>query len=256
MKPLIGLTPSPEMKKQEHGTFRLHTLNENYSRSVIEAGGIPVMLPSNNTDIENLLDRLDGVVITGGGDIDPSIYGEEKHAKTDGIDAERDAFEQAIVHAAIERDMPLLGICRGLQMLNVALGGTLHQDIDDLVDGSHEHRQQSQNIHHEQTFQTVQIANSDHPLHRMTSSKHIDVNTFHHQSINILANTLDVMAKADDGVVEAVYKPGHSFCLAVQWHPEMIQHEHPEHAAIFQSLVAEAGAYATRRNKREVPELV
>lgn len=256
MKPLIGLTPSPETMEQDHGTFRLHTLNENYSRSVIAVGGIPVMLPTNHQDIDQLLDRLDGVILTGGGDVDPQFFGEAPHAATEKPDAERDAFEFALARAVIERDMPLLGICRGLQVLNVVLGGTLHQDIDALVDGSSEHRQQKQKIHHEQTFQSAQLEDGDHPLRQMAGADHIEINTFHHQAINKLADSLRVVARTEDGIVEAVYNPTMTFGLAVQWHPEMLQHAHAEHAAIFQALIEAASAYRSRASNREVPELV
>lgn len=254
VKPLIGLTPTPEAMKQEHGTFRLHTLNEHYSSSVIGAGGIAVMLPSNNTDIDALLDRLDGVIITGGGDIDPVQFGEAQHEKTGGIDAERDAFEMAIAREAIRRDMPLLGICRGLQILNVALGGTIVQDIPTLLPESAPHAQQAQNIHHEVLFQTVSIAQGENPLRNMTKSDTLEVNSFHHQCIGDVADVLEVMASTDDGVVEAVYHPGVTFGMAVQWHPELVQHKHHEHASIFISFVEASGAYSVR--KREVSELV
>lgn len=256
MKPLIGLTPTPEIKEQEHGTFRLHTLNENYSRSVIAAGGIPVILPSNTIDIDELLDRLDGVIITGGGDVNPVEYGQDPHEKTDGIDAERDQFEQAVVRAALERDMPLLGICRGIQVLNVALGGTLRQDVADLVEDAAEHRQQSLGIHHEELFQTVTLAEGDHPLRHMAGSETLEINSFHHQCIGDLASSLQVMARSADGVIEAAYNPTVSFGIAVQWHPEMLQHAHSEHAALFRGLVEAASAYQTRITNREVVEQV
>lgn len=254
MKPLIGLTPTPEMKKQDHGTFRLHTLNENYSRAVIASGVIAMMLPSNNTDIDSLLDRLDGVIITGGGDIAPSEYGHAPHEKSEGIDAERDAFEMAIAREALRRDMPLLGICRGLQILNVALGGTMVQDIPALLPESQEHAQQSLKIHHEEFFHTVTLAEGEHPLRQMAKGDTLEVNSFHHQCIGDVADVLEVMARTDDGVIEAVYHPGVTFGMAVQWHPEMVQHKDDEHAAIFASLVDAAGAYSM--SKREVSELV
>lgn len=254
MKPLIGLTPTPERKVMEHGTFRLHTLNENYSQAVIAAGGIPVMLPSNNPDVELLLDRLDAVIITGGGDIDPREFGQEKHEKTDGIDAERDSFELAIVHSVIARDMPLLGICRGLQILNVALGGSLQQDVADLVENAHQHRQQDEKVGHEELFQSVALEDGDHPLHSLISGLQLSVNSFHHQCIGVVAPALHVMARAEDDVVEAVYNPDMTFGMAVQWHPEMLAPNHAEHAAIFRAFVLAATAFATRN--REVPELV
>lgn len=256
MKPLIGLTPTPERQIQEHGTFRLHTLNEHYSQAIIDAGGIPVMLPSNNTEIQSLLARLDAVVVTGGGDIDPQAYGQEQHTKTDEIDHERDAFEMKIVHSAIEIDMPLLGICRGLQILNVALGGTLHQDIADLVDGAQQHRQQDEKIGYAEVFQSITLCEGDNPLREILPEARLDVNTFHHQCIGTLAPGLRVMARTADELIEAVYNPDMTFGMAVQWHPELLALHHAEHAAIFGAFVEAANAYQIRRNKREVPELV
>lgn len=256
MKPLIGLTPTPELKQQEHGTFRLHTLNEAYSQAVIAAGGIPVMLPTNNTEIEGLLNRLDGVIITGGGDIDPAVFGQVKHETTDEIDAERDTFELALVRAARGRDMPLFGICRGLQVLNVALGGTLVQDIDALIPNGAEHRQQKAKIHHEERPQTATLVDDDNPLREMIQADRLEINTFHHQCIGDLATSLRAMATSDDGVIEAVHAPGMAFGMAVQWHPELLQHRYDEHAAIFRAFVDAARAYQSRTSNREVPELV
>lgn len=245
MKPLIGLTPTPELLQMEHGVFRRHALSDNYSMAVEAAGGIPVMLPAHYADIDAMLDRLDGVIVTGGGDIDPARYGQDPHDKTDGIDAERDVFEQAIVQAAVAREMPILGICRGIQMFNVALGGTLHQDVSDLVPGAVEHRQQSLGIHHEETFQTAELLEGDHPLRALVGGDTLAINSFHHQSIERLADALVPMAVAEDGVIEAVYHPGITYGMAVQWHPEMLAPNHTEHAAIFRSLVEAAERFAS-----------
>ncbi len=256
MKPLIGLTPTPERKEMEHGTFRLHTLNEHYSQAVINAGGIPVMLPSNNTDIELLLDRLDAVIVTGGGDIDPKEFGQTRHEKTEEIDAERDAFELALVHAAVARDMPLFGICRGLQILNVAYGGTLLQDIPDLVENAQQHRQQDEKVGQDKTFQDALLAEGDHPLRSIVGQQELQVNSFHHQCIGILAPNLRTMAETADGVIEAVYNPDMTFGVAVQWHPELLADNHDEHAAIFRAFVEAANAYRMQSSNREVPEFV
>lgn len=256
MKPLIGLTPTPETKKQDHGTFRLHTLNEAYSKAVLTAGGMPVMLPTVNDDIDSLLDRLDGVIITGGGDIDPAKFGQDKHETTDEIDAERDAFELALVKAAQTRDMPVFGICRGLQILNVSMGGTLVQDVDSLVPDAAQHRQQKESLHHEERPQSAQLAPGDHPLREIVDTDTLEINTFHHQGIDELATGLRALATTDDGVIEAVHAPDMTFGLAVQWHPELLHHRYDEHAAIFRAFVQAARTYGSRKSHREVPELV
>ena len=252
MKPLIGLTPTPELLQMEHGSFRRHALSDNYSLAVESAGGIPVMLPAHLQDIESVLDHLDGVIITGGGDIDPIRYGQDVHPKTDGIDPERDAFELAVMTSALTRDLPILGICRGLQMFNVALGGTLVQDVGDLLPHATEHRQQSLHIHHEETFQTAVLAAGDHPLRSLVAGETLEVNSFHHQGIDTLADALEVMATTEDGLIEAVYVPEATHAMAVQWHPEMLAPHQHEAAAIFQSLVQAAARYAAARDSREV----
>lgn len=252
MKPLIGLTPTPELKEQEHGTFRRLALSDNYSKAVEASGGIAVMLPTHQSDVAAILDRLDGVIITGGGDIDPATYGQAPHPKTGDIDPERDEFELRILEAAIARDMPLLGICRGLQMFNVALGGTLVQDIKDEMPESVEHKQQDHRIHHERVYQEASILPGDHPMRRIASGESIGINSFHHQGIDQLAPALRAIAQTADGLIEAVYHPGMTFGLAVQWHPEMLAPTHPEHANIFAHLIDAARNYRAAQTKEHV----
>lgn len=254
MKPLIGLTPTPQVEVMEHGTFRRHALSDHYSKAVEAAGGIPVMLPAHYAAVAEMLDRIDGLIITGGGDIDPAQFGQDPHEKTGDIDAERDAFEQAMFHEAIQRDMPVLGICRGLQIFNVALGGTLYQDVADLVADSQEHRQQSLGVHAEESFQTAVLTDGENPLRTMVNGDAFEINSFHHQNIDRLADSLQAIAHTEDGVVEAVYNPDMTYGMAVQFHPEMLAHKRAEHAAIFTSLVNAASAYQKQGN--EVPELV
>lgn len=256
MKPLIGLTPTPELLQMEHGTFRRHALSDNYSLAVEAAGGIPVMLPAHIQDINSLLNALDAVIITGGGDIDPARYGQEAHETTDGIDAERDAFEIAVLHAAVERDMPILGICRGLQIFNVALGGTLVQDVAELFPDAAEHRQQDLHVHHEDTFQNAKLTPGDHPLRSIVNGDEVQVNSFHHQGISILAEPLRVMATTDDDLIEAVYHPGLTHAMAVQWHPEMLAPHQQEAAALFRLLTVAASTYKAIRISREVTQPV
>ena len=256
MKPLIGLTPTPELLNQEHGTFRRHALSDNYSMSVEAAGGMPVMLPAHIEDIPGLLDNLDAVIITGGGDIDPARYGKDPHEKTGDIDSQRDHFEIAIVHEAIRRNMPILGICRGLQILNVALGGTLKQDLADEFPSEVQHRQQDDQIHHEIPSQKAMLTPGDHLLRSMVDGDVIEVNTFHHQGIDILAESLVPMATTDDGLIEAVYHSGLTHGMAVQWHPEMLASTREDAAAIFRSLTQAASMYKMQRKHREATQTV
>lgn len=246
MKPLVGITPTPHVEKADHGTFRRHALSEYYSKAIEAAGGIPVMLPAHYGAVGEMLDRLDGLILSGGGDIDPSRFGQDLHPKSDGIDSERDTFEYAIFQEAMVRDMPVLGICRGLQLINTALGGTLFQDIAALKAHAQEHRQHSVPVHAEETFHTVTLTEGDHPLRAILGKDALDVNSFHHQGIEKLAEPLIAIAHADDGLIEAIAYPAMTFCMAVQWHPEMLAADRPNHAGIFSTFIQETKDYQHR----------
>lgn len=256
MKPLIGFTPTPQVEETDHGTFRRHALSVYYSEAIEAAGGIPVVLPAHYQAVGEMLDRLDGLILSGGGDIDPVRFGQELHPKSDEIDAERDAFEYNIFLEAVQRDMPVLGICRGLQLINTAMGGTLFQDIDDLMAHAQEHRQHTIPVHAETTYHSVTLAPGEHPLREILGTDTLDVNSFHHQGIEVLAEPLSAIAHADDGLIEAISYPDMTFCLAVQWHPEMLAGDRPDHAGIFSAFIAATKAYQQRSAKTNELELV
>ena len=237
-RPVIGITPSASDVTLDHGTFGRYALGRTYTDAVRLAGGLPVILPPGEPDVDMLLDHLDGVILSGGGDIDPCAYGDPVcHPKTYGVDTERDQFELDIVRAARDRDLPLLGICRGIQVFNVALGGTLVQDIEDQLDSTINHRQQTDGLGRDDTSHHVAIA-PDTPLCDLLGVPSLAVNSFHHQAIRDPSPDLEVIARAADGLIEAVWYPAMRFCLAVQWHPEMLAAAHPPHLAIFGGLVA------------------
>jgi len=189
-----------------------------YVESVRRAGGDPHVL---TLDVAPSLDRLDGVLLTGGGDIDPVHYGSTPHPKTNPPDAARDSFELALARLALQEDAPILGVCRGLQVMNVAAGGTLIQDIPSEVNHPLPHQ-------------------VDHPLYaiaheawlardsrlaslmqeQLAESDILQVNSRHHQAVNQTASVFTVSATAPDGVIEAIERAGARFCMAVQWHPE------------------------------------
>ena len=247
MKPLIGISPTPEDKQFDHGDFRRYALANTYTTAVLAAGGIPVILPPHTDMIDDLLESLDGIIFSGGSDIDSSWWNEEPHPQAYGFDPERDAFELQAIPKVVQRDMPMLGICRGIQSVNVALGGSIVQDIPDQRPGSLQHRQHAEGKMRDTTSHTVTIEEGDNLLYRIHGHTTIETNSFHHQAIKELGDGLEVIATAEDGVIEAVWHPGMTFGLAVQWHPEMLAADHPDQAAIFKAFVDAAAAKKSTR---------
>jgi len=242
MKPVIGITPSPSLDAQPHGTFLRYVLNEAYAAAIETSGGIPVILPPQAENIAHVLGLVDGLLLTGGADLDPSLYGAtQPHAATYGVDPTRDCFELDLVAAALAADLPLLGICRGIQVLNVALGGSLIQDIPTEVDSTVPHRQQAVGLPADAVGHDIEIG--DHPaIAGLFDGEILGVNSFHHQAIDRLASPLVAVAHAPDGLVEAVVRPGSSFFVGLQWHPELMFRRHPEQLRPFAALVVAAAA--------------
>lgn len=215
-RPLIGLTLDSE---PAGGWSRLpwYALRQNYFDSVIAAGGLPVALPHRPDLAAEYLERVDGLLVTGGAfDVDPSLWGDEPVHPTVTLKAGRTDFELAATRAALGRDMPVLGICGGQQLLAVAFGGTLIQHIPDGVAGALEHEQP--NPRHEPGHE-VAIA-EDTLLARIVGKPRMAVNSAHHQAVDRPGEGARVNAVAPDGVVEGVEHPGYRFALGVQWHPE------------------------------------
>jgi putative glutamine amidotransferase len=240
MRPLIGVFTSErhagklaslQRVDETAPAFELR-LGMPYLRAVEAAGGLPVVLaPEDPALAEELLDRLDGLCLAGGPDLDPLAYGDAaRHARLGPTDADVDTAELALARAADRRGMPLLGICRGVQAINVARGGTLHQHVDD-------HRQTA--AANESAHAVEVVAGTR--LAALTGCAQLDVNSFHHQAVQLLGEGLRVGATACDGTVEAVEDPAHPFLLGVQWHAEgMI--DRPEQLALFAALVDAASA--------------
>jgi len=211
MKPIIGITAFAEDDLSSR-------LNVAYSKSIIEAGGIPLIIPLGvEEDAAQVLSLTDGLLLSGGHDVHPFEFGAEPLPKLGQIHPERDKVELALIQAAISRHMPIFGICRGMQMLNVALGGTLYQDIDSEYHSSRllKHSQQAA-----RGVATHYVQITDSLLKTIVEEEKIAVNSFHHQAVNVLAEKLMVAAKSSDGLIEAVVHEEFPFCLAVQWHPE------------------------------------
>ena len=238
--PIIGVTTSAE--RTSKGVDRAF-LNAAYVRAIQRAGGVPLLLtPYHSVEsLERL--RIDGLLLTGGGDIDPARFGEAPHPLTDLISAERDALElERVTRQAIDAGVPLFAICRGLQVLNVALNGTLHQHVPDVFGDTIAHSQASARSDrtHEVAIEPGTV------LADLARSDRLAVNSFHHQGIKDLGDGLKAVAWSDDKVVEAVELPGApSFVLAVQWHPEELVEHDPAAMRLFTALV-DAAARRTR----------
>lgn len=237
-KPLIGITPSPSHDNFDHGEFERFALANTYTTAVEAAGGVPLIIPPQEGNIEQLLDTIDGLLLSGGGDIEPKHFGDSsQHEKTYGVHRGRDELELALAHGALERDMPILCICRGIQVLNVALGGTLYQDVDDQLDDHINHRQQTEKTPKHDPSHSVSVE-PDTLLAKTYGADAIEVNSFHHQGLWKLGDGLRVNAISSDGLVEAVDYPDRSWVLGVQWHPEMMYRAHAEHRSPFEGLTA------------------
>ena len=213
-------------------------LGEVYVQAVLRAGGVPLLLPPvGKLPLETVLPRLDGLLLTGGGDIDPILFAGKPHPNVYGIDPERDEMEIALVNAAVRLGLPFLAICRGIQVVNVALGGTLYTDISDQLPGALAHPWQK-GAPHDHITHTVRVEIGSR-LAELLGSAQVGVNSLHHQGIQRLADGLVCTATAPDGLIEAVEVTGHPFGLAVQWHPEWLPEVAPMQR-LFQGLVAAA----------------
>jgi len=233
--PVIGLTTYLERAKTGVWDVPASFLPKVYFDAVEKAGGIAVLLPPqavSDAIADRLLDSLDGLILTGGKDIEPSRYGQEAHPETDEPRPDRDAWEDTLLRRAIEREIPFLGICRGAQMLNVARGGTLHQHLPDVIG---DRRYQAG----EGVFNHVEVSvEQDSRLAGLLSDT-IDVPVYHHQAIDTLGDGLVVTARTPDGTIEAVELDSVPFGVAVQWHPE----ESREDIRLFAGLVEAASKY-------------
>jgi len=215
-QPVIGLTLDHE-PPGGYSSFPWYAIRENYCNAVRNAGGLPILLPHDPDAASEYLDRIDGLIVTGGGfDVDPALFGASSRHSSVKTKDRRTAFELAAAQGAIMRDMPLLGICGGQQLLNVALGGTLIQHIPDEVPDCLPHRQANPR---DEPGHTVRIIHGT-LLHRVTGADSLDVNSAHHQAVKLAAPCLVIDAIAEDGVVEGIEDPSRRFCLGVQWHPE------------------------------------
>lgn len=250
MAPIIGVTATLKEDLEPVGQRPLGSFiraDLDYVDGVLEAGGTPVVLPPFVEAAGELAGKIDGLVLSGGSDLDPSYYGEEPTPELGVTLPERDAFEMALLGHALERSVPVLGICRGLQVLNVALGGTLYQDLPSQfgTDGLIAHRQQMPKW---QWTHEIEVSGGSGTASIMKSTD-LRVNSYHHQAIKDLAEPLVAVAYASDGVIEAVESPDLSehWLLGVQWHAEAMRGASRQQRALFEAHVSAAEHHARRQ---------
>jgi putative glutamine amidotransferase len=216
--PVIGLTTYLEQAQTGAWDVPASFLPKAYFDAVTRAGGIAVLLPPQPVDsaiANRVIDGLDGLIVTGGKDVDPARYGQEPHPTTDEPRRDRDAWEDALLLAAVDRQLPFLGICRGAQVLNVALGGTLHQHLPDVIGSTRYSTGVGTFLVNE-----VTVAPDGVLPELLRDTPTLDVKSHHHQAIDRLADGLVVTARSDDGTIQAVELESVPFGVAVQWHPE------------------------------------
>ena len=234
-RPLIGITTYVEEASWSHWHAPAALIPFAYVRAVERAGGRALLVPPDEDGVEETLDALDGLILSGGNDVDPAAYGAEPHAETGGVRPERDRGELALLESALARDMPVLAVCRGSQLLNVARGGDLVQHLPEVV-GHEQHRETPGMF----SSHGVRI-DPDSRLGTIVGER-APVQSHHHQGFGRGGSDLRATAWADDGTLEAVEDTSKRFALGVLWHPE-----EAEEGALFRALVAEAAAYRAER---------
>ena len=235
MRPLIGITAYAEEASWGVWTTHAALAPIGYVRKVERAGGRPVLLPPSEEAVAETLGAVDGLVFTGGPDLDPALYDADPHPETNNVRPERDRAEIALLTAALERDMPVLAICRGSQILNVALGGDLEQHVPDLV--GHEGHKETPGVFSEHAV----AIEPDSRLHGVLGGE-VSIKSHHHQGYGRLGRGLVVTARAGDGTLEGLEEPTRSFAVGVLWHPE-----EGDDTRLFDELVVEAREYRARR---------
>src|SRR5256885_3065323 len=240
MRPLIGITTDEAVASYRAWEEESALVPTDYVRSVELAGGRPLLAPPSEGDLEETLDVLDAVVFSGGSDLDPATYGQERHPETNGVIEARDRAELALLEAALARDMPVLAVCRGSQVLNVALGGDLVQHLPEVI-GDEKHLQQPGE------FSEHGVALEPETKLGELLGEHAPVKSHHHQGFGRIGEGLRVAAHAEDGTIEAVEATDRRFAFGVLWHPEA-----GEDQKLFSELVPEAAVH--RAGHAELPE--
>lgn len=253
MKPLIGVLANYS-DDERIGTDRAigakgqdwQVLANDYIKSIEKAGGCPVILPivDDYRSLLRIIESLDGIIFSGGSDIDPAFYGEAPSYHLGGICPERDFHEIQLAKYIIEeKDIPVLGICRGMQVINIAMGGSLYQDLG--TENPEAFRHSLINFPKYYPSHIVNIV-KDSKLSSIFQKESIKVNSFHHQAVKVLAPNFKIAMEASDGVIEAMEMDGDRFLIALQWHPEMMIDRHPEYILLFKEFVNECSKLKTK----------
>lgn len=232
-KPLIGITTLIDEKLESYWMLPL------YTEAVAKSGGVSVILPpfSGADEAAPAVRALDGLLFTGGEDIDPIYYGEEIHPAIGEISAKRDISEFLLMKEALAADKPVFCVCRGFQLLNVFFGGTLYQDLPSQYDSTVRHRQEKP---YDKPAHAVTVAKGS-PLARIAGTGEFGVNSRHHQAVKDLAQGLTAMAVSEDGLVESAFAPGHPFVMGVQWHPEHMFERNKISRKLFSAFIGACG---------------
>src|ERR1043165_2846416 len=239
-KPLIGIGSDVLRQRGERDRAFVFTT---YVEALRRAGAVPVLVPPQPENAREVVDDLDGLLLAGGDDCAPAAYGGHRHPTVEPMDPRRQANDITLARAARERGIPTLGICLGVQVMNVAAGGTLIQDIASSIDTDIDHASEPSDRHRHE----VLIESGTH-LARILGAGELNVNSSHHQAIGRVADDLRITAHAPDGVIEGLEDPKHPFYLGVQWHPEDMAHEESA-SALFGAFVAAARKYAEQKKK-------
>ncbi len=229
-KPIIGISCGQVLV----GSERINSVDSSYIEAITAVGGVPILLPV--LDEENtirMIDIIDGLLLNGGYDIDPYLYGEEPLKELGKVDVSRDLAEKTLILESIERDIPILAICRGIQILNVATGGTLYQDISTQMNTSLKHRQDTigSTVTHK-----IKIEKGT-KLFDIFGQEELRVNSYHHQAVKDLAPGFRISARSSDGLIEGIESDNNSFIIGIQCHPERLWKKYPIFKKLFQALV-------------------
>ena len=245
--PLIGIIPDyKDGEVNGYSPKSFYALRTTFVEAISQSKGLPLVIPYCYNEIENYLDLIDGLLITGGNfDIDPKTYGEDYIHPTTKLNLVRSEYERAFVTKALEREkLPIFGVCNGMQLLSVLHGGKLIQHIPDEVNKNYRNHEQSRIDGFEdysKAYHKIKVAKKS-KLNSIIGEEEISTNSSHHQAVAFVGPELDVVAYADDGIIEAVEKPQHPFCIGVQWHPEL--NSSPVDIKIFNAFIAKAQEYS------------
>ena len=244
-KPLIGVTSGLIFNRDYPWSVGVYGQNHTYLDSVIRAGGSPVALPitQNMGVLDNLVDHLDGLLLSGGNDLNPKLFGADPYPNLLDVDDKRDRAEIRLLKRATERGIPIFAVCRGMQLINITRGGTLYQDIPTDLPGSLNHVLSSDKEDHTYISHKINIER-DSQLFKIIGEEEVDVNTNHHQAIKKLGENLVVSARSEDGIIEAIEATDYGFMICIQAHPESLHITAPQWKRAFEAFVEAAAKTA------------